>query len=96
VQDDPELITAEARDDIVRAQRGANARGDDPQESVPCFMTQRIIDWLEVVDTTNPLSVRTADTHNPKPTRRKATAVFGAMRLGCGSTGVFSLSEKMS
>ena len=45
-----ELVAAEAGDHVVRAQHGAQARADRPQQLVAGVVAERVVEHLQVVD----------------------------------------------
>ncbi len=50
VQQDRELVTAQARDQVVGADLPAEALGDDLQHLVPDVVAQPVVDLLEAVE----------------------------------------------
>ena len=49
-QQDGELVAAEAGEDVVAAQRLAQARGDVDEQLVAVLVAQRVVDLLEAVE----------------------------------------------
>ena len=49
LQQHAELVAADARDEVVAAHRGAQARGDHLEQAVAHLVAERVVDLLEVV-----------------------------------------------
>jgi hypothetical protein len=49
-EQDDELVTGVARDDIVRATQRAKHLGDSPKRRVALKVTEGVVDLLEVID----------------------------------------------
>ena len=50
LQQHAELVAADARDEVVAAHRGAQARGDDLQQAIADVVAERVVHRLEVVE----------------------------------------------
>ena len=80
VADDRELVAADARDGVARAQRAGQAAGDGDQQQVALEVAERLVHQLEAVEVDHAggdqalRAARAAD--------RRAQAIEQSVRLG--------------
>ena len=72
VDQDPELVAAEAGDDVAGAQVGAQARRHRPQQGVAGVVAEAVVDQLEVVEVEEEDPDRRAGDGGAAAARRRA------------------------